>query len=357
MGVLFMSKYLKVGVIGCGFISSMHLEGYSRLKDVRIVALCDLIEERASEKKAKYGDPDTKVFTDYKKMIKEVDLDIVSVCTENCMHAEITIDLLNAGIHVFCEKPMAITGKEADAMVEAAKKNNRKLSVGYQLRFQNEAQLLHREIEEDRLGKIYYAEANALRRRGVPTWGVFLNKKKQGGGPLIDIGTHIVDRTLWFMNDYSPVVSAIGNCYDSLIPLGGFNNGGHWDIDKFEVEDSAFGMVTLASGATLVVKASWAANVKEMDSSVSLLLGVKAGAELNNNRLILNYERNDHLWRSEPEPFNDNESPYNREIAAWVNAVKEDTEPLVKCEQAAQVVKVLEAIYLSARNGGRAVTF
>lgn len=172
-----MGKTLKVAVIGCGFISGMHLEGYSKLADVKIVALCDIIEERANERKAKYGDAETKVFTDYKKMLKEVKPDIVSVCTENCMHAEITIEALNAGIHVLCEKPMAITGKEADAMVAAAKKNNVKLSVGYQLRFQNEAMLLHKEIESEKLGKIYYAEASSLRRRGVPTWGSIFRQR------------------------------------------------------------------------------------------------------------------------------------------------------------------------------------
>lgn len=180
-----MDKTLKVGVIGCGFISPMHLGGYSKINNVKIVALCDIIEEKAMEKKSKYGDADTKIFTDYKKMLKEVDFDIVSVCTENCLHAEISIDALNAGANVFCEKPMAITGKEADAMVEAAKKNNRKLSVGYQLRFQNEAMLLRHEVVSDKLGKIYYAEATALRRRGVPNWGVFLNKQKQNREGII----------------------------------------------------------------------------------------------------------------------------------------------------------------------------
>lgn len=161
------------------------------------------------------------------------------------------------------------------------------------------------------------------------------------------------------MNDYSPIVSAVGNIYDKLIPLGGFNNGGHWDIDKFEVEDGAFGTVTLQSGATLVVKATWAANVKEMETNTSLLLGVNAGAELKNDQLVLNGEENDHLWQYQPEPFpqNEEETPYDREIAAWVNAIVTDTEPIVTCYQAAQVVRVLEAIYMSARNGGRAVTF
>ncbi len=349
-----MKKVLKVGVIGCGFIAPMHLTGYTKLDNVKVVALCDIVEEKAKGLAARFAE-DARIYTDYKKMLSDEELDIVSVCTENNMHAPITIDALNAGANVFCEKPMAITGAEADQMVAAAKANGKKLSVGYQLRYTNEAMLLQREMAGGRLGDIYYAEAIAMRRRGVPTWGVFLDKKKQGGGPLIDIGTHIVDRTLWLMNDYSPIVSAVGHTYDHLIPLGGFNNGGHWDIEHFEVEDGAFGTVTLASGATLVVKATWAANVKEMDNNTSLLLGVKGGAELGNNGLVLNGEHNDHLWRENPEPFNDDESPYNREIAAWVKAVAEDTEPIVKCEQAAQVVKVLEAIYTSARNGGKAI--
>ena len=348
-------KTLRVGIIGCGFIAPMHMTGYTKLENVNIAALCDVIEERAVGLKERYNTTDAKIYTDYKEMLEKENLDIVSVCTENNLHATITIAALNAGAHVLCEKPMAITGAEADDMVAAAEKNNKKLSVGYQLRYTNEAMLLKREIQKDRLGQIYYAEAGAMRRRGVPTWGVFLNKKKQGGGPLIDIGTHIVDRTLWLMDEYSPIVSAVGGIYDHLIPLGGFNNGGKWDIDSFEVEDGAFGTVTFASGATLVVKATWAANVWEMDTNLSLLLGVKGGAELKNENLTLNGESSDHLWQYKPEIFNDNTSSYDREIAAWVNAVANDEEPIVKARQGAQVVKVLEAIYESARSGGRAV--
>ena len=348
---------IRIGIIGCGFISPMHLEGYSKLPQVEVVAFCDLIQERAEAAVKKYGNANAKIYSDYKKMLAEEKLDVVSVCTENNKHCEITIAALESGAHVLCEKPMAITGKEADEMVAASKRTGKKLSVGYHLRFSNEAMLLKKEIANGKLGKIYYAEAGSLRRRGVPTWGVFLNKEKQGGGPLIDIGTHIVDRTLWLMNEYSPIVSAVGNVYDNLIPLGGFNRGGAWDIDSFEVEDSAFGTVTFESGATLLVKASWAANVKEVDTNLTLLLGVQGGAELKNEELTLNGESNNHLWQQKPEIFDDQESPYNREIAAWIRAVEQDEEPIVRCEQAAQVVKVLEAIYMSARNGGKAVTF
>ena len=350
-----MGKKLRIGIVGLGFISPMHLDGYAKCKEVEVVAFCDIVAEKAQKAAEKYGIPGARVYSDYKKMLSDEQLDAVSVCTENNMHAEIAIAALNSGRHVFCEKPMAITGVEADAMVAAAKKNGKKLSVGYQMRFSHEAQLLRREVMADRLGKIYYAEATTLRRRGVPTWGVFLNKTKQGGGPLIDIGTHIVDLTLWLMNDHSPVVSAIGRTYDHLIERGGFNNGGHWDIEKFEVEDSAYGTVTLASGATLVVKAAWACNMKEMNINEALLFGVKGGAELENDKLTLNGESNDRLWQHIPEPINSNESGYDREIAAWIKCLVDDTEPIVKCEEAAQVVKVLEAIYMSARNGGKAI--
>ncbi len=351
-----MGQTLRIGMIGLGFISAMHLKGYSKCPDVEVVAFCDIIEERAQAAAAQYGAAGAKVYTDYKKMIAESKLDAVSVCTENNKHAEISIYALDAGLHVFCEKPMAVTGVEADAMVAAAKRNNRKLSVGYQLRFTPDAQLLRREVLADRLGKIYYAEATTLRRRGVPTWGVFLDKAKQGGGPLIDTGTHLVDLTLWLMNDHSPVVSAIGRTFDGLIPLGGFNNGGHWDIDKFEVEDSAYGTVTLQSGAMLVVKAAWACNIKQMNLNESLLMGIKGGASLENDRLTLNGESNDRLWQHTPEPLTLEDTPYDREIAAWVKAIVEDTEPVVRAEEAAQVVKVLESIYLSARSGGKAIT-
>ena len=349
---MFMDKELRVGIIGCGFISAVHLEGYAKCKAVKLVAFCDIIPERAQAAFDKYGKQDAHVYADYKEMLVRESLDIVSVCTENRMHAVITIDALNAGVHVFCEKPMAITGMDADAMVAAAKSNGKKLTVGYQMRFTEDEQLLRREVVKGTFGKIYYAEATTLRRRGVPTWGVFLNKEKQGGGPLIDTGTHIVDSALWLMNDYSPVVSAIGHTYDNLIARGGFNNGGHWDIDAFEVEDSAFGTVTLASGAMMVVKATWAVNISEMNVNEVLLCGDSAGASLRNGKLTMNGESNDRLWQYVPESLGTSSfSPYDKEIIAWVDAIVNDTDPVVLPEEAAHVVKVLEAIYISARSG------
>lgn len=352
-----MDRELRIGVIGCGFISKVHFEGYKKCDNVKVVGFCDIIPERAEKALETYGGEGARTYTDYKEMIAKESLDAVSVCTENNKHAEITIHALDAGLHVFCEKPMAISGEEADRMTAAAKKNGKKLTVGYQMRFINDEQLLRKQVVKGELGNVYYAEATTLRRRGVPTWGVFLNREKQGGGPLIDTGTHIVDSTLWLMNDYSPVKYAVGRTYDNLIGRGGFNNGGHWDIDAFEVEDSAFGTVVLESGAMVVVKATWAVNISEMNVNEVLLCGDNGGASLRNGILTMNGEKDDRLWQYTPEQIDhDKLSHYDKEIASWVDAITNDKDPCVLPEQAAQVVKLLEALYISARNGGKPYT-
>lgn len=348
---------LRIGIVGLGFISTAHLEGYKKCADVEVAAFCDIIEERAQAACKKYGIPGAKVYASYAEMIAKEHLDTISVCTENNMHASMTIAALDAGMHVFCEKPMTITSVDADAMVAAARRNNKKLSVGYQSRFSENAQILHDMVANGELGQIYYAEAKAMRRRGVPTWGVFLDLKKQGGGPLIDIGTHLIDFTLWLMNDYSPIVSAVGTLSNHLIPIGGYNDGGPWNISKFEVEDGAFGMVTLQSGASLLVNATWAVNMKEPGRDGAILYGVNGGAELMQGQLMLNGAHHGRVWESTPRPIRDESglSNYDKEIAWWVDCIKNNTEPKVKPEEAAQVVKVIDAIYESARNGGKAV--
>ncbi len=353
-----MDNILRVGVIGLGYISAVHLKGYQRCPNVRLTAFCDLIPERADAARRQYGVPEAEIYTDYREMLANESLDAVSICTENNQHAPIALAALASGAHVFCEKPMAITSAEADAMVAAAERYHRKLSVGYQLRFSSHAGELHERIARGELGQIYYAEAKAMRRRGVPTWGVFLNRAKQGGGPLIDIGTHLVDFTLWLMNDYSPVVSALGNLDDRLIPLGGYNDGGPWDIKHFEVEDGAFGLVTLESGATLLINATWAVNMKEKGRDGAILYGVKGGAELMDGQLTLNGEQHGHLWESVSKPEKDRSglSEYDKEIMAWVDCLLQDKEPMVKAREAAQVVRILEMLYQSARSGGRAMT-
>ena len=170
-------KRLKVGIIGCGGIANgKHMPSIKAINRVDMVAFCDLIEERAVKAAKEYGVEGAKVYTDYKQLLADPEIDVVHVCTPNRSHADISIDALHAGKHVMCEKPMAKSAADARRMVAAAKETGKKLTIGYQHRHKQSARYLKALIERGDLGDMYYAEALAVRRRGTPNWGVFLNE-------------------------------------------------------------------------------------------------------------------------------------------------------------------------------------
>ncbi|HBN84753.1 MAG TPA: oxidoreductase, partial [Clostridiales bacterium] len=225
-----MDKKLRVGIVGCGGIANgKHMPSLAKIKEVEMVAFCDVIESKAKDAAAKFGAPDALVCTDYKEIVNDLSIDVVHVCTPNKSHADITIDMLNSGKHVMCEKPMAKTAADAKRMVEAYKASGKKLTIGYQGRYTAQSLYLKQICDAGDLGEIYYAKAHAVRRRAVPTWGVFLNEEEQGGGPLIDIGTHALDLTLWMMNNYE-VESVTGSVYRKLADTKNAANAwGPWD--------------------------------------------------------------------------------------------------------------------------------
>ena len=182
-------KKLKVAVIGCGGIANQkHFPALKNNSDMNeIVAFCDVIEERAVKAAKEFGTPDAKVYTDYRELLKDESIEVVHICTPNVSHSEIAIAAFEAKKNVYCEKPMSHSTEEAEKMVEAWKESGMQFTVGYQNRFRPEVQNLHAACEKGDLGEIYYGKAHAVRRRGVPTWGVFMDKEAQGGGPLIDI--------------------------------------------------------------------------------------------------------------------------------------------------------------------------
>lgn len=222
-----MSK-LRLGIVGTGGIcNNKHLPSLAKVADkVEVVALCDLIEEKARETAKRHGLTDVKIYTDYKEMLADESIDIIHVCTPNVAHCQVTVDAFEAGKHVLCEKPMAATTADAQKMIEAWKKSGKKFTVGYQNRYRPDVQVLKKSCEAGELGEIYYAEANAIRRKAVPTWGVFPDKSQQGGGPLIDIGTHALDITLWCMNNYE-VDSVSGQVFYKLGNLPEAAQGRH----------------------------------------------------------------------------------------------------------------------------------
>ncbi|MDQ0195600.1 Gfo/Idh/MocA family protein [Paenibacillus wynnii] len=359
-----MSKTLKIAIIGCGGIATgKHMPSLSRQTDAEMVAFCDIELERAQEAADKYGSEGSKVYSDYNEMLKEGGFDIVHVCTPNDSHAPITVASLEAGCHVMCEKPMAKTTAQAQEMLDAARRTGKKLTIGYQNRFRTDSQYLKGLCDSGDLGDIYYARAIALRRRAVPTWGVFLDEEKQGGGPLIDIGTHALDMTLWMMDNYKPR-SVTGSVFHKLGHKENAANAfGPWDPEKFKVEDSAFGFITMENGATIVLESSWALNVSEFGEAKTLLAGTEGGADMKDG-LRLNGERAGHLYETKVDLSaggvafysGGEETDADREARLWLEAVREDKEPVVKPEQAFVVTQILEAVYESARTG-RAVYF
>jgi len=368
---------IKVGIIGCGFIANRkHLPMLMLHEDVEVVAFCDLIKERAEASAKQFGKEDAKVYTNYQDVVGRKDIDVIHVCTPNSSHAEITIAALQSGKHAMCEKPMAKTAAEAKAMLDAAKASGKKLTIGYQNRFRTDSQFIKKLCSAGELGDIYLGKGFATRRRGVPIWGVFMDKEKQGGGPLIDLGTHALDLTLWMMDNYEPV-SALGSTFNKIAKIGSPANGmGPWDPDKYEVEDSAFGMVKFKNGATVILEASWAINMIVANEAMTMLCGTKAGVDMfpaggpivrtadfqsagdlsvrvngeNNGKLFIqNYSMGAEFIGSggKKEDF----AGGALEMSTWLDAIRHDTDVVVKPEQAYTVTRILEAIYQSSANG------
>lgn len=349
---------LKVGIIGCGGIANgKHMPSIKKAGYAEMTAFCDLILERAEKAAKEYGTKDAKVFTDYHELLKE-DLDAVYVCTPNRSHSFITVDALKADKHVMCEKPMAINYQEAKKMVDAAKETGKILTIGYQNRYRADSQYLKQECLEGALGDIYFARAKATRRRAVPTWGVFLNEEEQGGGPLIDIGTHALDLTLWMMDNYKPRY-VVGTTYHKLNDQTDTGNTfGPWDPEKFTVEDSAFGFIVMENGATIVLESSWALNTLDVREAQTELSGTKAGADMVDG-LRINGVKHDKQYVLKPALEAGGVSFYSGgkvepqvcEQIVFSRAILGEGELTVLPEQAAMVTRILDAVYESAKTG------
>jgi len=352
---------VKVGIIGCGGIANgKHMPALTSLGDVELVAFCDIVLERAEKAAKAFGTKDAKVYTDYTALLKDASIEVVHVLTPNKSHAPISIAALEAGKNVMCEKPMAKTAAEARQMVETAKKTGKLLTIGYQNRYRNESQFVYKTSMAGELGEVYYAKAHAIRRRAVPTWGVFLNEDEQGGGPLIDIGTHALDLTLWCMNNYK-VKSVMGKTFHKLSSQTETGNAwGDWDPKEFTVEDSAFGFITMENGAVINLEASWALNTLDVLESATSLCGTKAGADMRGDTgvRINSVEFGKQTVKcpnldSGGVAFYSGESttPETIEARTWIDAVTKGTPLVVKPEQALVVTEILEAIYESAKTG------
>ncbi len=355
-----MNRTVKIGIIGCGGIANgKHMPSLSKVEGAEMVAFCDLIAERAEAAKDQYGTPDAKVYTDYHKLLADPEIEVVHVCTPNRSHAEISIDAMRAGKHVMCEKPMAKTAADAKRMVEVARETGKKLTIGYQHRQKASARYAKDYISGGELGEIYYANCYAIRRRGTPNWGVFLNEYEQGGGPIIDIATHSLDLTLYLMNNYEPAM-VLGKTHKALNHPEAGNIWGDNGVSTTPLEEAASAIIVMKNGATILLETSWALNTDSpIEEGSCRLCGTEAGLSIINNELKINRILNNRpfdttvaLGAGGVAFYDGAEAPAPvQEAQQWIDSVRNDTNPTVLPEQACVVSQILEAIYVSSKTG------
>jgi predicted dehydrogenase len=333
---------IKVGIIGTGGIAGgKHLPGHQKVEGVSIIAACDIDGQRAKSFAEQH---DIKhVFTDYNELVAMDELDAVSVCTPNNFHPAPTIAALNAGKHVICEKPIAGNAVDGQAMVDAQKASGKVLQIGLQSRFGAPARTLRKLYEDGFFGDIYYARAMSMRRRGVGTAPTFITKSISGGGPLIDIGVHILDVLLWMIGTPKPI-EAFGSIAqkfghrDNVI-----NPWGKWDAAKFDVEDFAMGMVRFEGGLTVTLETAWASHTG--DVGPTFFMGDKAGATY--SPLRIHKDKAGEMVDYEPELL----TGLLGEFESFHKAIREGLPSPVPAEEVLIVAKIFDAIYESARVG------
>ena len=355
-----MDRIVNVGIIGCGGIANAkHMPALAKLENVRMVGFCDLIEERAVTAKEKYGTPDAKVYTDYRELLLDESIEVVHVLTPNKSHANISIDAMYAGKHVMCEKPMAKTAADAQRMYDASVATGKKLTIGYQHRQKPQSIFAKKYIDTGALGEIYYANCLAIRRRGTPNWGVFLNEEEQGGGPIIDIATHSLDLTLYLMNNYEPEM-VVGKTHKKLEHPEAGNIWGDNGVSTTPLEEAACAFIRMKNGATIMLETSWALNTAEPCGEGSCVLcGSREGLQIKRGQLTLNKVEFDRLTETQVNTeaggvnfySGAQGTPAEVEAANWIKCIVDDTDPIVLPEQALVVSQILEAIYDSSKTG------
>ena len=351
-------KRYRAAVIGAGMIPVRgHIPAYRRLPNVDVVAICDIKQARAQEVADDQDIPTA--YSDYKEMLRRERPDLVSVCTPNILHAQMTIDALQAGANVICEKPMALTYVDAQAMVDAAKKASKHLTIAFSNRPRPDIKLLRRYAQEGRFGDIYYVKSQYLRRSGIPGYGSwFTNKDLAGGGATYDIGVHFLDLALWIMGHPKPV-SVTASTFAKFGPRA--KGLGGWGADIFpppqrcDVDDFLTANVKFENGAVLILEASWAAYLQS--GNRVQVLGTEMGADLypalygSDHPVRIYADMGDDPVEIIPDlPRSAGPGGHAEIIQEWV-AHLDDEETPIPAWHGAMATQILEAAFKSSETG------
>lgn len=271
---------LRAGVIGLGWAGQQHMEAYATLPGVELVAIAGMEDEPRAALGEKYGVE--RRYADWKELVADGGLDVVSVAVPTFLHAPIAVGALDAGIHVLSEKPIARTATEAQTMVDAAHRAGRVLEVAFNHRRRGDIEALKAAIDAGQIGRPYHARAIWLRRAGIPALGSwFTNREMAGGGPLIDIGVHVLDYALHLFGEPQVVaVSAVTHSELGVRGRGGPSSGKQLVGSAYEVEDLASVLLRLEGGGSIVIETSWAAYRPAGDEFGITLYGTEGGADL-----------------------------------------------------------------------------
>lgn len=334
---------LRVAIIGAGGIAGAHFEAYQKVPEAEVVAVADIIPERAKAAAQRWGVP--KWFSSHRKVLELPEVEAVDICTPHGAHAPIAVDALKAGKHVLVEKPMASSLKGAAAMVKAAKQAGKVLFCGIASRWAPKTQQVKQFLETEALGEIYFAEVVATRRRGIPPTS-FIRKETAGGGAVLDIGVYLVDTLLYLLGFPKPLTcSALVGGFLGTQPEAVVQGGWRWEPSQFEVDDFGAAFLRFANGAAAVIKVCWAAHIDSMGTS--FLLGTKGGLKLDNPPEWF-FDHKGYMAQAQLPKPSDSDG-FVQEVRFLVDAVRNGTPPPVLPEEALTVQAVLEAIYRSAK--------
>ena len=344
-------KKLRIGLVGAGNMARGHLSAYQKVENVEVVAVCDIDKKVLTETAEKFGI--SKTYTSEAEMIEKEELDAVDVCVVNCHHASCSIEALNAGLHVLCEKPMATSAEEARMMIEAAKRNDRLLMIGFVLRFSDEAKIVKDFIDNDYLGDIYYSKATCLRRHGAPV-GWFTDKSLSAGGPVIDLGVHVIDLTRYLMGKpkalsvFASVEDRLKNRY--YLKTNALRKRATKDV-IYDVEDFAVALIKYEGNKTTLLETSYSLNGEPMTRKE--LFGTKGGINFDGKDMKIYTVVNDYLADITPrtENYKYSSDSLVAEISHFADCVLNGTPCISPAEDGLEVMKILDAIYESARTG------